>query len=86
MNCGQEQHGECDRTPYCINCKGSHSASSNLCEWYKYEKEVLALKTKEGISFKEAKEMLTHLYNPDIFSYAGALKKPINRGNIKPTK
>ena len=84
VNCGHEQHGECDRTPYCINCKGGHSAASKLCERFKYEKEVLTLKTKEGISFKEAKERLTHLYKPEIFSYAGALKQYNNKEKIKP--
>ena len=83
VNCGQEQHGECNRTPYCINCKGGHSASSKLCERYKYEREVLTLKTKEGISFKEAKERLAHTYKSEIFSYAGALKQSKNQEKMK---
>ena len=38
VNCGEEVHGTCNRTPHCINCKGNHDASDKTCERYIFEK------------------------------------------------
>ena len=40
-NCGEEEHGLCTKPPHCTNCNGNHDASSNKCNKYIFEKEIL---------------------------------------------
>ena len=74
VNCGEEDHGECSRPPRCFNCKGDHAASSKTCDRYQFEKEVLAIKTKEHITFKEAKQRVLPRFK-QLFSFATVVKK-----------
>ena len=37
-NCGQEEHGDCRRPSFCVNCEESHPASSNTCSRYILER------------------------------------------------
>ena len=66
-NCGEQEHGECSRLPHCFNCKGDHSASAKICDRYQFEKEVLVVKTKEKITFREAKQKVSPRFN-QLFS------------------
>ena len=73
-NCGDEEHGSCSKPPLCVNCNGNHDASSNRCTKYLFEKEILTLKVKERISYKEAKEKVLSQY-PSDFSFASVARK-----------
>ena len=55
-NCGKEDHGECDRPSYCVNCSGSHSATSKSCDRYLLEREIQTIRSKERVTFQEAKK------------------------------
>ena len=74
VNCGEEDHGECSRPPHCFNCKGDHAANAKICDRYQFEKEVLVVKTKERITFKEAKQRVSPRFN-QLFSFATVVKK-----------
>jgi hypothetical protein len=69
---------KCSRTPLCINCKGDHPSYSRSCPSWLREKEIQTLKTKENISYPEARKIvLSRTPKPGI-SYAAAaiLTKP----------
>jgi len=59
--CGQVGHGatECHNNPKCVNCAGAHSASSKECPKWVLEKKVQAVKAERGISFIEARKIVT---------------------------
>ncbi|XP_037508737.1 uncharacterized protein LOC119385353 [Rhipicephalus sanguineus] len=46
---------ECSNTPHCINCDGGHPSYSRACPAWKREKDIISLKVRENISFKEAR-------------------------------
>ena len=46
----------CTNTPHCANCDGDHAAYSRSCPNWKKEKDIITLKVKENISFKEARK------------------------------
>ena len=88
-NCGQEAHGECQNDAYCINCKGNHSATSKQCSKYLFEKDVLALKVMEKISFKEAKQRVMLDRGSQVLTYAEASNParnaPKNKSKVEKT-
>ena len=55
-NCGEEEHGPCFENSKCIHCGGNHPSSSTECEVFLLENEIQATRTKERLSFSEAKE------------------------------
>ena len=66
-NCGEEEHGMCAKISKCVHCGSNHPASSFECDVYIFEKEVQATRTKERISFAEAKEkVLTKFIRPGV--------------------
>ncbi|XP_064109054.1 uncharacterized protein LOC135217255 [Macrobrachium nipponense] len=75
VNCGQESHGPCSNAPKCVNCGGEHPASDKKCERYLFEKEIMAVKTKERISFFEAKQKVASSFNPGICTFAAVTKR-----------
>ena len=56
VNCGENEHGRCDKMPRCVHCKENHSASSFQCDVYRFEQEVQAIRVSEKVTFKEARE------------------------------
>ena len=87
VNCGLDAHGEtnCSRAPNCANCGGPHPASAKTCDRYKYEKELQAIKTKEKLSFREAKEYVNKLFIRPGVSFATALGASLSRKTkVKP--
>ena len=40
FSCGQTAHGECNKTPFCVNCGGSHPSSSRKCDRFILEQEI----------------------------------------------
>ena len=73
-NCGDEEHRAFSKPPHCVSCNGYHDVSSNRCTKYLFEKEILTLKVKERMSYKEAKEKVQSQY-PSAFSFASVAKK-----------
>ena len=60
----------CERTPYCLHCDENHMISSRTCSKYLLEKEVLAIKTREHITFPEARAKANLNFNHTNKSYA----------------
>lgn len=81
VNCGGTGHSDdCPGPVKCYHCGEAHQASSRDCDRYKFEKEVLLIRTQERVSFPEAKKRaLTRLVRPGVTyaSIAGhILRKP----------
>lgn len=51
----------CDAAFHCVNCGGSHPAYSRACPTWRKEKDVIALKVKENITYPEARRRLSFL-------------------------
>ena len=81
VRCGGDQHENCEKTPSCFHCKGNHMASSKACERYIFEKEVLTLKTKERITFREAKERVQQRYGPRVNTFSSVVRNSNHNGN-----
>ena len=61
QTCGEEDHEstDCKTEPKCVNCQGSHPASSKQCPCYVRESKILRVKYENNISFtKPAKRFL----------------------------
>lgn len=56
-NCESETH-------LCINCEGSHAAYSRTCPTWKQEKDIITLKVKENLTYREARKKLTSTHTP----------------------
>ena len=75
VNCGELEHGkECRSPPHCVNCEEAHPASDRNCFYYKMEGEILSTKTKEKVSYGEAKRIVNKRFVKPATSYAQALK------------
>lgn len=60
--CASHDHpsDNCEVQPHlCVNCEGSHPAYSRACPTWKQEKEIITLKVKENITFREARKRLS---------------------------
>ena len=74
-NCGKEDHGDCDNPSYCVNCNESHPATSKYCERYQLEREIQTIRSKEHVTFQEAKRrVMTRFIRPGV-SYASVINK-----------
>lgn len=74
--CGSTDHAaeNCSSdTAKCVNCGGPHPTYSRTCPLWKQEKDVIALKTKENISFPEARRRLSFLQR-------GTFSEAVRRG------
>ncbi|XP_077516582.1 uncharacterized protein LOC144126926 [Amblyomma americanum] len=56
-NCAVEPH-------LCVNCEGSHPAYSRACPVWKQEKEIVTIKVKENITFREARKRVASIHKP----------------------
>lgn len=72
--CGVEGHlsETCKEAPHCVNCDGNHPAYSRSCSHWKKEKEIITLKVKENITFKEARKRVSPFYGS---TYADATRQ-----------
>ena len=83
-NCGKDEHGECERTPFCVNCQENHPSVSKTCDRYVLEREILAVRSKEHITYPEAKRIvLSQCIRPGT-TFASVIKKSMS--GIKPNK
>lgn len=81
VRCGGSQHENCTKSPFCFHCKGDHMASSRTCEKYLFEKEVLMVRTKERMTYKEAKNKVRQRYGFGQSSFSFALRSSSNNVN-----
>ena len=83
--CGASEHqeDECNRNAKCIHCEGSHAAGDKVCPYYKYNAEIIALKTKNNISYGQAKILYntTNPINSRKQTYATVLSNKISKTN-----
>ncbi|XP_037515053.1 uncharacterized protein LOC119391444 [Rhipicephalus sanguineus] len=72
--CGAQGHDSdnCDAAPHCVNCDGAHAAYSRSCPNWKKEKEIISLKVRENISFREARKRCSPFHTN---TYADAARK-----------
>ena len=78
VQCGEANHGDgvvCPNPPSCFNCRGAHPASSYQCDHYKFECEVLAVRTRERVSFAEAKERVRGLFLRPGVTFASVMAR-----------
>ena len=79
----------CSRPIRCCHCKAPHYVTSKLCPKYLLEKEVLALKTKEHLTFSEALARASLLYPSGVRTYASSLLHPqdaLQSGSVAPSQ
>lgn len=76
-NCGDEAHGlPCNKPKHCANCQENHATTSNQCFYYIMEQEILAVQTKQHISYPEAKRTITSRHIQPNRSFATVVKAP----------
>ena len=83
-NCGLEVHGECTNPPHCVNCGESHPASSKRCDKFSFEKEVQALRAKEHLSFKEARQRVSAMFIQPGVTFSSIISKNKSRNDKIP--
>ena len=66
----------CNRPFYCLHCQEPHATSSKKCTRYLMEKELLAVKTKEQLTFAEARRRINELFPNRKTTYAAAVRTP----------
>ncbi|GBO00704.1 hypothetical protein AVEN_14112-1 [Araneus ventricosus] len=66
---------DCTAVEKCVNCDGKHTSFSRSCPKWKVEKEVVATKYKQNISFPEARRLVKAQTPPDGTSYASVVDK-----------
>ncbi|GBN41584.1 hypothetical protein AVEN_113663-1 [Araneus ventricosus] len=71
---GHESTG-CNAVEKCVNCQGQHTSFSRSCPKWKQEKEVVATKYQNNISFPEARRLVKEQAPPDGRSYASVVEK-----------
>ena len=82
--CGQDEHGECNNPPHCINCGESHPASSKKCTRFIFEQEVQALRAKEHLSFQEARQRVGSVFINSGKTFSSLFKDTTSSNISKP--
>lgn len=68
----------CGQACRCVNCSGSHAAYSHSCPSWKREKGIIALQTKENISYPKARRRVS-------FLHGGTFAVAVHRGPAPPS-
>ena len=71
----------CEKPIKCYHCKEPHKTSSKACARYKIEKEIIATKVKERLSFKEARTKVLSITPRNNTSYASVVAGTDNNNN-----
>ncbi|GBN76659.1 hypothetical protein AVEN_66617-1 [Araneus ventricosus] len=71
---GHESTG-CTAVEQCVNFQGEHTSFSRSCPKWKLEKEVVATKFKNNISFPEARRLVKEQTPPVGGSYASVMQR-----------
>ena len=74
----------CNQPEKCYHCKGSHSTSYRNCQRFLMKKEILALKTKERLTFREAKIAVSQMYVRPRVLFTSTGKKTPQYADIAP--
>ena len=85
VNCGQDEHGICEREPECVHCGEDHPSSSNKCDVFLFEKEIQAIRVTERTTFREARMRAQSRYVRPGLTFSTVVAKCRNRLN-KETK
>ena len=80
VRCGLDKEGDhpldiCNRPINCLHCKQPHMASSKTCLKYLTEKEIITIKTKDHLTFSEARARVSLLYPEASKTYASATQQ-----------
>ncbi|KAM7298757.1 putative phospholipase B-like 2 [Ixodes scapularis] len=84
--CGNEGHVSdgCEAEAHCANCRGPHPAYYRSCPLWKQEKDILAVKVKENLSYADAKKRFSFLSKG---GYAEVVRRgPAPRSETKATQ
>ena len=54
-NCGEPEHGECNKQAKCPNCSGTHNAYDKSCPVYMKEEEIIKYRVDNNLTHKEAR-------------------------------
>ncbi|KAM7312906.1 hypothetical protein ISCGN_009810 [Ixodes scapularis] len=84
--CGNEGHVSdgCEAEAHCANCRGPHPAYYRSCPLWKQEKDILAIKVKENLSYADAKKRFSFLSKG---GYAEVVRRgPAPRSETKATQ
>ncbi|GBM58659.1 hypothetical protein AVEN_251925-1 [Araneus ventricosus] len=81
--CAEAGHdsSDCKASEKCVNCKGSHTSFSRLYSAWKFEKEVIAEKVKNNLSYIEARRIVKSRTPTLGTSYATAAQKKLEATN-----
>ena len=61
--CGKTMHeGDCTEDMCCVNCGGPHPSFIRACPIYKKEQEIITYKTKNNVTYYEAKTEINRNY------------------------
>ena len=69
--CGTTGHSaddDCNAEVHCANCDGDHAAYSRSCTAWKKEKEIITIKFKHNISFREARHRVSPYFPRKSFA------------------
>ncbi|GBM62977.1 hypothetical protein AVEN_147233-1 [Araneus ventricosus] len=64
----------CTEQEKCVNCKGSHTSYSRSCPVWKTEKEIVAVKVKEQVSYPEARRIVKARTPTPGISYSSVVR------------
>ncbi|GBO43778.1 hypothetical protein AVEN_10317-1 [Araneus ventricosus] len=65
---------DCTEPEKCVNCKGSHTSYSRSCPIWKTEKEIVAVKVKEQVSYPEARRIVKARTSTPGISYSSVVR------------
>ncbi|GBN36256.1 hypothetical protein AVEN_233545-1 [Araneus ventricosus] len=65
---------DCTEQEKCVNCKGSHTSYSRFCPVWKTEKEIVAVKVKEQVSYPEARRIVKARTPTPGISYSSVVR------------
>ncbi|GFN87446.1 RNA-directed DNA polymerase from mobile element jockey [Plakobranchus ocellatus] len=81
VRCGKGGHVErdCSADPYCVNCKGDHTASSKTCPKFLEEQAILRYKAENGGTFQQARKAVVVEIHKTISTrtFASAVKSQL---------
>ena len=86
VTCGKKGHERgddlCDKIKKCYHCEQGHESSSRECPQYKLEKIIIEDKTKNNLTFKQARDR-TYSTNPHLVSLIPRLQNNNNKRSYK---
>ena len=73
VNCSHYEHGDCDRSAKCVNCKEEHCAKDKTCSTYKREQEAVLKAAVDKISIGHAKKLLLKSSYSDVLRQSSSV-------------